>query len=223
MANRILAAQGVVDGWGHVSVRHPDRADRFLLARGLAPAIVTRDDLLEMDVVTGEPVDGGHTYLERHIHSGIYRARPDVNAVVHSHAPDMIPFSVTGTDLQPLLHSAAFLGDGAPRFAIDGVLTGVLIDSSAIGDALAASLGAAPLVLMRSHGVSVVGTSLTQAVYRSVYARMNACVQLQSIALGDVTYLSSQESREIATTVDKVLDRLWNLWVRELGDAANLI
>lgn len=218
IANHILAAQEVVDGWGHVSVRDPARPNRFLLARGLAPAIVTRDDLLELDVATGEPVEGGRTYLERHIHSGIYRARSDVNAVVHTHAPDMIPFTVTDTELQPLLHSAAFLGEGTPRFTIDGVSTVALIDTPAIGDALAASLGAAPLVLMRSHGLAVVGTSLTQAVYRAVYTRINARAQLQSLALGAVTYLSRDEARVIAATVDTVLDRVWKLWVNELSD-----
>ncbi|MEW1863286.1 class II aldolase/adducin family protein [Streptomyces sp. NPDC088194] len=217
-ANRILAARGVVDGWGHVSVRKPGSPDRFLLARPLAPAVVTRDDLLELDVDTGESITGETTYLERHIHSGIYRARPDVAAVVHSHAPDLIPFTVTDTQLLPLLHASAFLGEGAPGFEVDGVPTGKLIDTPQVGDELAASLGAAPLVLMRWHGVSVVGASLRQAVYRAVYARENARIQLQSLALGPVTYQPTDEARDVAATVDKVTDRVWDLWVHELGD-----
>ncbi|MFF3574578.1 class II aldolase/adducin family protein [Nocardia jiangxiensis] len=220
MANHVLAALGIADGWGHVSVRVPDRPDRFLIARGLAPAIVTPADLLEAEVATGETVNGERTYLERHIHSGIYRARPEVNAVVHSHSTDLIPFTVTDTELLPVLHASAFLGDGAPRFEIDGQPTGVLVETSAVGDALAASLGTAPLVLMRAHGVSVVGASLRQAVYRSFYARENANVLLKALALGAVSYTPKDQAREIAATVDTVIDRVWDLWVRTVNGAA---
>lgn len=215
LANRILAALGIVDGWGHVSVRVPGAPDRFLLARSTAPALVSEEDLLELDVATGETVHGGRSYLERFIHSGIYRARPDAVAVVHNHAPDLIPFGVTALELRPLLHVSAFLGAGAPRFEIRdvaGPATSMLIDSPALGDALAASLGDAPLVLMRGHGVSLVGSSLRQAVYRAVYARQNARVQLQVAALGEVTYLSPEEAHSAAATVDAGLDRVWNLW-----------
>ena len=222
-ANHILAAHGIVDGWGHVSMRMPDAPDRFLLARSLAPATVTENDLLQLDVGTGEPVDGGSSYLERYIHSGIYQARPDVMAVVHSHAPDLIPFGVTATELLPLLHVSAFLGEGAPRFEIRdvaGPATAMLVDTPALGAALANSLGDAPLVLMRGHGVSVVGTSLPQAVYRAIYAAQNARVQLQVLPLGPVTYLGPEEARRAAETVDKGVARVWNLWAGEVTGAA---
>ncbi|HLU54887.1 MAG TPA: class II aldolase/adducin family protein [Pseudonocardia sp.] len=219
LANHILARHGVVDGWGHVSVRKPGAPDRFILARSLAPALVTEDDLLELDVATGETVDGGRSYLERHIHSGIYRARPDVTAVVHSHAPDLIPFGVTDTELLPLLHVSAFLGQGAPRFEIRdaaGPATGMLVDTPALGDALGAALGDAPIVLMRGHGVSVVGSSVREAVYRAVYARQNARAQLQTLALGGTpVYLNRDEARLASANVDRSVDRVWDLWVRE--------
>ena len=221
LANRVLAAQGVVDGWGHVSARLPGTPDRFLLARSVAPALVGEADLAELSVETGETVHGGRSYLERHIHAGIYRARRDVHAVVHSHSPDLIPFGVTDTPLLPLLHVSAFLGEGTPRFEIRdtaGDASTMLIDTPVLGDALAAALGRAPLVLMRGHGVSVAGISLRQAVYRAVYAGHNARTQLQAQTLGPVTYLSNGEAAEAARTVDGGLDRVWTLWEHEYGD-----
>src|SRR5687767_13500240 len=169
-ANHILYNEGVVDGFGHISVRHPERPDRYLLARSLAPAVVGRDDIMEFDL-DSNAVDarGRRPYLERFIHGEIYRVRPDVVAIVHSHSPSVIPFSVTGTRLQPVFHLGGFLGAGAPNFEIresGGLDTDMLIRTPDLGAALAETLADAPYALMRGHGSVAVGSSLKQAVYR---------------------------------------------------------
>ncbi|MEV0074067.1 MULTISPECIES: class II aldolase/adducin family protein [unclassified Amycolatopsis] len=221
-ANHILAQHGIVDGWGHVSVRSDERDDRFLVARSVAPATVRPADVLELDVATGETVGEGRSYLERHIHAGIYRARPDVRAVVHNHAPALIPFGVTGTPLRPVSHVAAFLGEHVPTFEIRdtaGPASSMLVDSPELGDALAASLADATVVLMRGHGASVAATSLPHVVYRSVYAVQNAHLQAEAMRLGSVTYLSSEEAKLAAETVDSGVDRVWNLWAGSVSKA----
>jgi ribulose-5-phosphate 4-epimerase/fuculose-1-phosphate aldolase len=223
IANRVLAAHGIVDGWGHVSVRSQVRPDRFLLARSIAPATVTEADVLVLEVATGEPVGGGRSYLERHIHAAIYRARPEVNAVVHNHAPALIPFGVTGVALRPVAHVAGFLGTGVPTFEIRdhiGPASSMLVDSPLLGDALATSLGDAPVVLMRGHGASVAGVSLPQVVYRSVYAVQNALLQAEAMRLGAVNYLSTEEARLAAATIDATHERVWNLWARSVEQSA---
>jgi len=215
-ANHILYNEGVVDGFGHVSVRHPERTDRYLLARSIAPAVVTREDIMEFDLASnavGAP--GARPYLERFIHGEIYRARPDVHAVVHSHSPSVIPFSVTGTRLQPIFHLGGFLGAGAPIFEIreaGGAQTDMLIRSPDLGAALAATLGSAAYALMRGHGSVAVGVSLKQAVYRAIYAEVNARLQAEASRLGDITFLNAAEAANAAATNDEVVDRPWALW-----------
>jgi HCOMODA/2-hydroxy-3-carboxy-muconic semialdehyde decarboxylase len=219
VANRLLALHKIVDSWGHVSVRSQERPDRFFLARSVAPAQVTGGDLLELEVATGEVVGDGGSYLERHIHAGIYRARPDVHAVVHNHAAALIPFGVTSVALRPVAHVAGFLGAGAPVFDIrtaTGSDTSMLVDNAGLGDLLAGSLLSAPLVLMRGHGATVVGSSLKQALYRSVYAVQNAVMQTEAMRLGDVSFLSEGECRQAAATIDRGVDRVWDNWVQEL-------
>ena len=187
LANRILYDQGVVDGFGHVSVRHDASADHFLLARNMAPGLVTPGDVLTFDL-DGDALDaaGRRVYLERFIHGEIYRVRPDVQAIVHSHSPSVIPFAATRTPLRPLYHMSGFLGDGSALFEIRDVAgnTDLLIRDQALGRALAAALGSHSAVLMRGHGSTVVGTSLEQVVYRAVYAEINARLQSQALALG---------------------------------------
>lgn len=219
-ANRILAQEGVVDGWGHVSVRSAAHPDRFLLARPLAPRTVGADDVTELHVIDGEPLDGGRSYLERHIHAGVYRAHPHAQAVVHHHSPDLIPFGVTPTSLYPISHVAAFLAAGAPVFEIRdavGPASNLLIDTPRLGDELAAVFGDAAVVLMRGHGASILGSSLPQAVYRAVYAAREARVLQQAWALNSVvTYLSPEEARLAAETIDQGLSRVWQGWVGHL-------
>src|SRR6476620_7487338 len=157
IANHILYNEGVLDGFGQISVRDPERADRFHLARSLAPAVVTRDDVMEHGL-DGEPIDprGRRPYLERFIHSEIFRARPDVHAIVHSHSPNVVPFGIVPeAKLRPIWHMSGFLGERVPVFEIRDVAgdaTDLLIRSNALGVSLAQSLGDLPVVLMRGHG-----------------------------------------------------------------------
>ena len=217
-AYRILAAQGVVDGYGHVSARHDKSPDRFLISRSLAPQLVTQADIVELDM-DAVPVteNAPKLYLERFIHSEIYKVRPDVKAVVHHHSPDVVPFSISSVPMRPVYHMAAFVGEGVPVFEIRDVagMSDMLVRTPEIGRALAKTLGDKPALLMRGHGAVVVGDSLMQAVGRSIYLQMNARLQAQAIALGGkVTYLDPEESRKVQSAFG--YDRAWNLWKRDL-------
>jgi len=217
-ANRILADQGILDGYGHVSVRHDRNPSRYLLSRSLAPALVTADDIMEFDLESN-PADarGRSMYRERFIHGAIYRARPDVNAVVHNHSPSVIPFGASSVPLRPLYHMAAFVGEGVPVFDIRtaGGATNMLVETAVSGGALAQTLGSKPAALMRGHGAVVVGASLPLVVGRSVYLEMNAKLQAQALALGGkITYLDPEEARKAASTND--YQRAWELWKRQV-------
>src|SRR5438067_6685892 len=220
LANRILYHQGVVDGFGHVSARHDRSPGHFLLARNMAPGLVHREDLITFDL-DGEALDaaGRRVYLERFIHGEIYRARPDVQAVVHSLSPNVIPFGVTGQALRPVFHMSGFLGEGTALFEIRNVAgdTDMLVSTGPLGVALVAALGSRSAVLMRGHGSTVVGASLEQAVYRAIYAEVNARLQLQAITLGEVTYLNAKEAARAAASNDTQLARVWELWSRGVG------
>ena len=218
-ANHILFDQGVVDGFGHVSMRHPLRPDRFLLARSMAPALVTADDVLLFDLDSAPiAAEGPAVYLERFIHGEIYRARPDVVAVVHSHSPAVVPFSVVrGTRLRPVCHMCGFLGPGTPVFEIRDVAgrgSDLLIRDARLGAALARSLGSGAAVLMRGHGATVVGGSLRQAVFRAVYTEIGARLQADAMRLGPVTYLTDDEAAAATEANDAQIDRAWLLWLK---------
>jgi ribulose-5-phosphate 4-epimerase/fuculose-1-phosphate aldolase len=215
-ANHILAKEGVVDGFGHVSVRDQRDPQRFLLSRSLAPARVSARDVMEFGL-DGEPLNarGRRPYLERFIHSEIYQARPDIVAVVHSHSPSVIPFGVTGTSLRPVFHMSGFLGAGTPIFEIresGGPATDMLIRDRKLGAALAASLGTANFALMRGHGSVAVGATLKQVVYRAIYAEVNARLQSEALRLGAINFLNDAEAANAARTNDSVIDRPWELW-----------
>lgn len=215
-ANHILFKEGVVDGFGHVSVRDERDPERFLLSRSIAPATVTARDVMEFDM-DGEPINphGRRPYLERYIHSEIYRTRRDVVAVVHSHSPSLIPFGITGTPLKPVFHMSGFLGQSTPIFEIreaGGPATDMLIRDRKLGAALARTLGKAPFALMRGHGSVAVGASLKQVVYRAIYAEVNARLQSEALRLGAITYLNDAEAANAARTNDGVIDRPWGLW-----------
>jgi HCOMODA/2-hydroxy-3-carboxy-muconic semialdehyde decarboxylase len=222
-ASRILADQGVVDGYGHVSVRHDRDPNRYLMSRSMAPALVTAADIMEWDL-DSTPIDprGRTGFIERFIHGEIYRARPDVNAVVHNHSPSVIPFGVTQVPLRPLYHMSAFLGGGVPVFDIKtaaGESTDMLVRDAALGRALAQTLGARPVALMRGHGAVVVGSSVQMAVFRCVYTETNAKLQAQAMALGGpVTYLDPEEARKAEQNVGGTIGRPWELWKKALGD-----
>jgi ribulose-5-phosphate 4-epimerase/fuculose-1-phosphate aldolase len=216
-ANHILADQGVVDAFGHVSVRHPQHPDRFLLARNMAPSQVQAQDILQF-ALDGTPLDAGdrRVYLERFIHGAIFRARPDVVAVVHSHSPAVVPFSIAkGARLRPVCHMSGFLGTGAPLFEIRdtaGAASDLLVRDDRLGTALAASLGGANFVLMRGHGSTTVAPSLKVAVYRAVYAEVNARMQLQAQQLGEPEFLTAEEAVSTMETNEKQVERPWALW-----------
>jgi len=219
-ANRILVDQGVLDGYGHVSVRHPADPQRYLMSRSIAPELVTAADVMEYDL-DSNPVDarGRATYLERFIHGEVYRVRPDVRAVVHDHSPSVIPFGVSAAPLRPLYHMSAFLGGGVPVFDIktaSGQSTDMLVRTAALGKSLAQALGTRPVALMRGHGTVVVGASLPLVVFRAVYTEMNARLQAQALALGGpVTYLDDEEARRAEASVGGTVSRPWELWRRK--------
>lgn len=221
-ANRILYDQGVVDAFGHVSVRDDKDPDRFLLARSVAPALVTKADILEFDR-NGEPIDarGRTVYLERFIHAAIYRARPDVKAIVHSHSPAVIPFGVTGATLRPIYHMSAFLGAGAPVFEIRDVagMTNMLITDNKLGDAVAKALGGNSVVLMRGHGSVAVGDSILQVVHRAIYTEVNARLQSEASRLGPINFLTLEEAAKADAQTDSIasISRPWQLWKSRIG------
>jgi len=216
-ANHILHGQNVVDGFGHVSARHPARPDRFFLSRSRAPALVEANDILVFSL-DGEPLDPRHPpiYLERFIHAALYRARPDVHAIVHSHSRSVIPFgAAAGVQLTPISHMAGFLGEGVPRFEIRefaGHETDLLIRDNQLGDALARVTGDAPVVLMRGHGVTAVGRDLQQAVFRAVYTEWNAAIQAQTMLLGQPVYMTKEEASAAAAANDGQIARAWEYW-----------
>lgn len=214
--NRILADQGVLDGFGHVSIRHPANAARFLMSRSLAPALVTAADIIEYDLDC-TPIDarGRSSFLERFIHCEIYKARPDVRSVVHTHAPAVIPFAVSTVPLRALSHVAGFLAAGVPVFEIrkHAGMTNLLVSSNALGKALAETLGDKAVALMRGHGNVVVGPSVQVAIYRAIYTEINARQQAQAIALGgQLTYLEKEEGEKADATQQQVVMRPWELW-----------
>ncbi len=216
IGSRVLADFGVLDGFGHVRARHPTNLNHFLMARSLAPALVTADDIMEFDL-DGNAVDprGRSLFLERFIHSEIYRARPDVMSVVHTHSPGVIPFTVSQVALRPVFHNAAFLAAGAPVWDIRKEFgeTDMLVSNAAIGKALAQTLGDKAVVLMRGHGDVTVGPSAKLAVFRAYYTDVNARLQSQAVALGgEVNYLTPQEGAKADAVNLVVLDRIWNLW-----------
>jgi HCOMODA/2-hydroxy-3-carboxy-muconic semialdehyde decarboxylase len=224
VANRILAAQEIVDAFGHVSVRTAPGAGRYLISRSVAPAQVTAADILELDL-DSKPVAAGEkraSYRERFIHGEIYRTRPDVMSIVHCHAPSLIPFGITKIPLRPVYHNSFFVGEGVPVFEIReaGGDTDMLVSTPELGKALAKALGNKPAVLMRGHGAVIVGKSIIEAVARSVYLEVNARVQAQAMALGQrISYLDEGEVRKRTEDPDPY-GRAWDLWKRQAAQSA---
>ncbi|MFN2460385.1 MAG: class II aldolase/adducin family protein [Candidatus Velthaea sp.] len=217
IANHILAEQGVVDSFGHVSMRHPERPDRYLLARSRAPELVEADDIIEY-TLEGEAIDAGGRapYAERPIHGRIYAARPDVDAVCHNHATATIPFGVTGVPLRPIFHMASVIGSHVPVWDIAARFgdTNLLVTTNDMGDDLAAALGPNRVALMRGHGSAVAGKTLRDAVFTSVYLQVNANLLATALALGDVRYLSDGEVAAASTMLSQPLaqNRAWESW-----------
>ena len=220
LANRILYDQNVVDGFGHISVRHDKSPDHFLLSSNRAPGLVNASDILTYDFNGDltEPSDK-RSYLERFIHAEIYRARPDVMSVVHSHSQSVIPFGATGQRLRPIFHMSGFLGSGSALFEIRDTAgnTDMLIRDMGLGKALAQSLGQHNCVLMRGHGSTTVGSSIEVAVYRAIYAEINAKLQIQAAALGPINFLTEEEAALAAASTEGQVVRAWDLWRGNIG------
>ena len=220
-ANHILVDQGVLDGFGHVSIRHPHAPNRYLLARNIAPDLVTAADILEYDL-DSDPIDakGQRTFLERFIHGEAYKARPDVHAVIHSHSPTVVPFGISSHALQPVFHMSGFLAVGVPVWDIREAVGGpsnMLVTSIALGNELASALGDKPVALMRGHGNVVVGPNLRIAVYRAVYTEINARLQLQAQGLGgQLNFLTPEEGKMAEATIMTQIERPWQLWRKKV-------
>ncbi len=219
VANHILVNEGVLDGFGHISVRDPSNPERFFIARSMAPALVTLEDLVSVDLDgVVHDAQGRHTYLERFIHSEIFRARPEVMSIIHSHSPAVIPFGVTGARLRPICHMSGFLGAVTPVYEIRhsaGETSDLLIRNQALGVSLAQCLGQASVALMRGHGSVTVGSSIKQAVYRGIYTENNARLQSLAAPLGEINFLTDAEAQATSDMNDQHLDRPWQMWKRK--------
>lgn len=224
-ANHILAQEGVVDGYGHISVRHDRDPNRYLIARYLAPELVTAQDIMELDLDSRPVIPGQRTYSEIFLHGEIYKARPDVKAIVHSHAPSLIPFGVSGVPLRPLYHMSSFIGLGIPVFDIRKAMgegTDMLIRNAARGHSLAQTLDNHPAVLLRGHGAVIVAAAVPRVVARSIYLQTNAALQLQAMAMGsEITYLSSEEALRVEKDVwdENGFLKAWELWKKKVQQA----
>ena len=222
IANRILANERVVDAYGHVSIRHPENAERYLLSRSRSPELVGPGDIMEF-TLDGKPVgdDGRPPYLERFIHGAIYEARPDVQAVVHAHAEEVLPFTITTAPLRPVVHTASFIGARVPTWDIRDKFgdTNLLVVNMAQGRDLAKCLGGDRVALMRGHGFAGAGRSLAEAVRIAVYLPRNARVLLEALRLGEVKGLSRGEIEAHAAFKpdEPSMWRAWEYWARRAG------
>ena len=220
-ANRILAREGVVDSFGHVSTRRPDRPDHYFLSRARAPECVEVEDLMEfaLDGAAIDPADR-KPYAERYIHGAVYEARPEVQAVVHNHSPSVIPFSVTPARLSPVMHMCAGIGTRIPTWdsRTDFGDTNLLVTNMDMARNLAAALGHRPVVLMRGHGCVVAAASLREVVFNAIYLQLNADLQMKAGALGDITFLSEGEVAAVLRTRSTfTFERAWESWCRRAG------
>lgn len=220
-ASRILAQRGVFDAFGHISMRHPTAPDRFLMPRSISPALVEADDIMEfdLDATPCDQRDRG-VFYERFIHGQIYRARPDVMSVVHSHSLSVIPFSVVETPMRAMYHNAAFIAAGVPVFDIAEKFgpTDMLVGDNAKGAELARVLADKAVVLMRGHGSVAVGPSVETAAFRAIMTENNARLQLAAIQLGGPIHALDVTEGALADELNlKVVQRPWQLWTRQLG------
>jgi ribulose-5-phosphate 4-epimerase/fuculose-1-phosphate aldolase len=224
LANKILYGLKAVDAFGHISVRHPDDPNHYLMSRHLPPGMVTPRDIVLFDMDSTPLTHSDKPqYSERFIHSEIYKLRPDVNSVVHCHAYSLIPFGAAkGARLRPMFHMCGFLGCGVPIFEIRnaGGNTDMLIRTAELGKALAESLADKNVVLMRGHGATMIGVSIQEAVFRAVYSMENASIQMQAHLLGDggeVEFLNDEESDK--SSRGRNVPRSWSLWKHEFSKA----
>ena len=218
IANRILAHENVVDGYGHVSICHPERPDRFFISCSRAPELVVREDIVELDLEC-KPInpDGRPLYLEAPIHGAVYQARPDVMAVIHNHAFEVIPYTTSQVRLRPIIHSAGIIGSTIPVWDIRERFgdTDMLVRTMEHGRDLAKRLAQNRVVLMRGHGCVVAAESLKVTVQTAIYLMVNARIQTDAMKLGENTFLSDGEIAEIqARQAPSVVARIWDYWAR---------
>lgn len=222
IANRILANEHVIDAFGHISIRHPERADRYFLARSRSPELVERGDILEFDL-DSNPInpDGRTMYSERPIHGCIYKARPDVKSVCHNHAHSLVPFGVTGGAIKPIWHVAGSIGAAVPIWDIreDFGETDLLVTSNEKGGSLARKLGKSRCSLMRGHGAVVAAHDLKATVFVAIYLMANAKLLKEAREMGQVTYLSEGEVKltEQMNFKQRSQNRAWEYWARRAG------
>jgi ribulose-5-phosphate 4-epimerase/fuculose-1-phosphate aldolase len=222
IANRILAQKGVLDSFGHVSARHPENPERYLMSRARSARLVTAGDILQY-TLDSKPIDssGAQLFGERPIHGCIYRARPEVMAVCHNHGYRLLPFAVTKTLMRPAIHMASAIGEEVPTWDIRDQFgeTNLLVTTNEMGDSLAAFLAHRPVALMRGHGSVVVGKSIPEMVFTSYYLQVNAEVLIHGQALGTVQYLSPDEVKLSAAVNFSPLaqQRVWEDWVLQAG------
>ena len=220
VASRTLAEHGVIDAYGHASVRSDKSAQRYYMSRNLAPELITEEDILEFDLESRPVKQTDHgLYNERFIHGEIYKARPDVNAIVHNHSHAVVPFSCTDCRIRPIFHMAAFIGLGVPTWDIRDAQHGtdMLVKTPDLGEHLARRLGKHPAVLMRGHGSTVVAENLQRAVGRTIYLDLNARMQLQATQLAaDPARIVYLDDAEVAANVSwQNYVRSWDLWKRK--------
>jgi HCOMODA/2-hydroxy-3-carboxy-muconic semialdehyde decarboxylase len=216
-ANHVLAENGVLDSFGHVSIRDPRSPQRYLQMQAIAPRDVAVEDIITFDLDSNAiDANGRPIYRERFIHGEIYKLRPDVNAVVHSHSPTIIPFSVTQKPLRAIFHNGHFLGQGVPVWEIRqfaGERNNMLVLTNELGQSLAQALGEGSVVLMRGHGSAVAGPDLKTAVFRAIYTEVNAKLQLQATMLGGpINFLNEYEQLK-----PQNVDRPWATWKKQVG------
>lgn len=233
--SHILFSQGVLDGFGHVSARNPANPQRFFMTRSRAPSEVTPDDIIEFDLEgkpVGGPANGQLVFRELHIHAAVYRARSDVKGVVHSHSPNVLPFGVVEAALRPVAATTAFLCGGVPNFDIAEKFgaTNLLVTSREKGEALATSLGARPIVLMRGHGNTVVGATVRRAAYQAVFTELAARLQMQAMQVSGGKPIRFLTDAECALRLDELkredanpkgsegVDRNWETWRRQAAE-----
>jgi ribulose-5-phosphate 4-epimerase/fuculose-1-phosphate aldolase len=218
-ANHILYAKNIVDGLGHVSARHDKDPNLYVLAAEKAPGLVEREDLAIYDLDSNaQTLRDRRPYNERFIHGEIYKARPDVKSVIHCHTPSLVTFCVCQVPLRPLYHMSGFLGCGVARFEIREFAkeaTDMLVSSPQLGASLAKVLADKQIVLMRGHGATMAGQSVKHAVYRAIYAALNAIMQMDAMRMGEITFLSDQEAMKGMDINDRFVERSWALWKLE--------
>jgi ribulose-5-phosphate 4-epimerase/fuculose-1-phosphate aldolase len=218
-ANRILYTKNIVDGLGHVSARHDKDPNLYVMAAEKAPGLVEREDLAIYDLDSNaQTLRDRRPYNERFIHGEIYKVRPDVKSVIHCHTPSLVTFCVCQVPLRPLYHMSGFLGRGVARFEIREFTkeaTDMLVSSPQLGASLAKVLADKQIVLMRGHGATMAGQSVKHAVYRAIYAALNATMQMDAMHMGEITFLSDEEALKGMEINDRFVERSWALWKLE--------